>query len=835
MQDYDHKNIESKWQKIWDEKQIFKSKTDKSKKKYYVLEMFPYPSGKIHMGHLRNYTLGDVVARYKKMEGFNVLHPMGWDAFGLPAENAAIERKTHPAKWTYQNIENMRAELKKIGFSYDWSREIASCSSNYYKHEQKIFLDFYKNGLAYRKEAEVNWDPVDNTVLANEQVIDGRGWRSGAVVERKKLTQWFLKITDFAEDLLNELKNLPNWPEHVRLMQEKWIGKVNRISLHFPIPKLNRELEVHTSRPDALFGATFVAIAPDHPLAEELAANDHQLALFIKECKQGGTAEEVIEKAEKKGYKTTLEAIHPLDENIKLPVYVANYILSSYGAGAIYGCPGDDERDRELATKYNIPIVEIIDEEGKLINSSFLNGMSPEEAIPHMTDYLVKNNLGKQVTNYRLRDWGVSRQRYWGCPIPVIYCDACGVVPVPEKDLPVEIPEDVSFEKPGNPLVHHPTWSKVKCPECNKDARRETDTFDTFFESSWYFGRFCNPDVNDPISKEDCDYWMSVDQYIGGVEHAVLHLLYARFFTKAMNKCGYWNVKEPFSALLTQGMVCHETYKDQDGKWLYPEEVIIENGKARHKDTGQDVIIGRIEKMSKSRRNTVDPEHILMNFGADTARLFMLSDSPPEKDLIWSESGIDGAYRYLKRLYSFAVKLQGYKKENELDINDKDVSKIITSCHKLIHNITKDLKEFNFNRSVARLREYSNLLFEYEFDKASPKVKDAIFDGFSNFVKLLSPLVPHIAEEIWQIFGFNSVLTEESWPIAKEEYLVEDIVTLAVQVNGKLRATIDIKKDLPKEEIEKQALSQENVVKHVEGKEPKKIIIVPNKIVNIVI
>ncbi|MBY0429905.1 MAG: leucine--tRNA ligase, partial [Rhodospirillales bacterium] len=651
---YNVKETEARWQGEWESREVFRAQEDPARPKYYVLEMFPYPSGRIHMGHVRNYTLGDVVARYKRAMGFNVLHPMGWDAFGLPAENAAIQNNVHPAKWTRENIAAMRDQLKSMGLSYDWSRELATCEPDYYQHEQRMFLDFLKAGLVYRKESWVNWDPVENTVLANEQVIDGRGWRSGALVEKRQLSQWFLKITQYADDLLDSLKTLERWPERVRIMQENWIGRSEGLRLFFPLKGREDRVEIFTTRPDTLFGAAFLAIAANHPLAGEMARDNPDLAEFIAECNRIGTSEAAIETAEKKGFDTGLKAVNPLLPSQKLPVYVANFVLMEYGTGAIFGCPAHDQRDLDFARRYGLPVTVVVApkgtdpasitigdeayaEDGVLVNSGFLNGKSVAEAKAAVADKLEAEGIGTRTINYRLRDWGVSRQRYWGCPIPVIHCEACGIVPVPERDLPVLLPEDVSFDKPGNPLDHHPTWSQTSCPQCGKPARRETDTFDTFFESSWYFARFTSPQSPRGIEREAADYWLSVDQYIGGIEHAVLHLLYSRFFTRALRDCGYLGVKEPFAGLLTQGMICHETYRDQDGSWVFPTDVDkAEDGSLTHIRTGQPITVGRSEKMSKSKKNVVDPAHIIDTYGADTARLFMLSDSPPERDLDWT-------------------------------------------------------------------------------------------------------------------------------------------------------------------------------------------------------
>ncbi|MEM7617474.1 MAG: leucine--tRNA ligase, partial [Pseudomonadota bacterium] len=676
---------EEKWQKFWLSNQsvsnndtannLHDDTSSQDKEKYYVLEMFPYPSGNIHMGHLRNYTIGDVVARYKQQSGYDVLHPIGFDAFGLPAENAAIENNIHPEDWTYKNIETMRQQLKSIGLLYDWQCEVVTCSPDYYQHEQAMFLDFLENDIAYRKESVVNWDPVDNTVLANEQVIDGKGWRSGADIERRELSQWFLKITDFADELLNGLDNLKDWPNKVRIMQENWIGKSSGLSLRFSFSKQYNisadNIEVYTTRPDTLFGAAFIAIAPDHPVAKELAKDNPAIQEFIDECNKIGLSQDVIDKAEKKGIDTKITLRHPTIDGTELPLFIANFVLSSYGSGAVFGCPAHDQRDLDFAIKYDLPIVPVIlpnnqenieitkeayNGDGKLINSDFLNGLDVKTAKEKMINFFENKKQGNRKTNYRLRDWGISRQRYWGCPIPVIYCDNCGIVPVDKKDLPVELPKDISFEQAGNPLDNHPTWKYTKCPKCNNDAIRETDTFDTFFESSWYFARYCSPNSANGIDKNLANYWLPVDQYVGGIEHAVMHLLYARFFSLALNKCQYFDVKEPFKRLLTQGMVCHETYQDSQGNWLFPEQVTINNNDKQYVtlNDGLPVKVGRMQKMSKSKKNVVDPMNIINSYGADTARLFMLSDSPPERDLEWSDAGIDGAWKYINRLWRLA-------------------------------------------------------------------------------------------------------------------------------------------------------------------------------------
>ncbi|WP_135081266.1 leucine--tRNA ligase [Terasakiella sp. SH-1] len=854
MARYNFKETESKWQSYWDKNETFKVTEDPEREKYYVLEMFPYPSGRIHMGHVRNYTLGDVVARYKKAQGFNVLHPMGWDAFGLPAENAAMDAGVHPGKWTYKNIEDMRAQLKTMGLSYDWDREIATCDPDYYKHEQKMFLDFLKNDLVYRKESWVNWDPVENTVLANEQVVDGCGWRSGAPVERRKLNQWFLKITDYAEDLRVALQSLDRWPEKVRIMQENWIGKSEGMRLTWDLVDRDDSLEVYTTRPDTLFGASFCAISANHPLATELAENNTELQAFVEECNKMGTSEEAIEKAEKKGINTGLKVKHPLDDSWELPVYVANFVLMEYGTGAIFGCPSGDQRDLDFARKYDLPVVPVVapkdmdkpeefsieneafTDDGVMINSDFMTGMSVAEAKKAIFAKCAQMNIGEKETNYRLRDWGVSRQRYWGCPIPIIHCGDCGIVEVPAEDLPVSLPEDVTFDKPGNPLDHHPTWKHVDCPKCGKAAVRETDTFDTFFESSWYFARYCSPTADNSIDKAAADYWMSVDQYIGGVEHAVLHLLYSRFFTRALKKCGYLSADEPFAGLLTQGMICHETYKDADGNWMFPSDAIAGNdGKLVHKNDGRPVDVGASIKMSKSKKNVVDPELIISTYGADTARLFMLSDSPPERDLEWTDSGVDGAWRYLNRLWRLITepKAPYAGKDTAQPANlSADAQKLRSQVHKTIMAVTDDLAKFHFNKAVARLRELTNALGN--LDGVEGDDSWVLREGYEYLVRLLAPMTPHISAELWAELGHDSILCEVDWPVADDSLLVEDTVILPIQINGKRRDQLEVAKDLDPKEVEKLALASEKVQAALDGKPAKKVIVVPNRIINVV-
>ena len=857
MPRYNFKKSEAKWQALWEERQCFVVGEDSQRPKYYVLEMFPYPSGRIHMGHVRNYTLGDLVARYKRARGYNVLHPMGWDAFGLPAENAAIENKVHPAKWTRDNIATMKEQLKSMGLSYDWTREIATCDPEYYRHEQKIFLDFLEQGLVYRKETWVNWDPVENTVLANEQVIDGKGWRSGAAVEKRQLSQWFLRITAFAEDLLKSLESLERWPERVRLMQENWIGRSEGAYINFSLkendrlPKEMDRLEVYTTRQDTLFGASFCAIAANHPLALALAEDDLQLADFIGDCNRMGTSEVAIETAEKMGYDTGVRVGHPFITDKELPVFVANFVLMDYGTGAIFGCPAHDQRDLDFARKYDLEVIPVVapcgtdaagfvieDEayvgDGALINSQFLDGLSVEDAKSDAAKRLEANGDGRKAVNYRLRDWGVSRQRYWGCPIPVIHCHSCGIVPVAESDLPVTLPEDVNLEASGNPLDNHPTWKHVDCPECGKPALRETDTFDTFFESSWYFARFCSPWSNSAFEKEAVEYWLSVDQYIGGIEHAVLHLLYSRFFTRALKQCGYLGIDEPFAGLLTQGMICHETYRDAKGNWLFPGEITLtSDGRAEH--NGSPVKVGRSEKMSKSRKNVVDPESIINAYGADTARLFMLSDSPPERDLDWTDAGIDGAWRYVNKLWRMVVTplvdLTGVLSPTP-ETFCESAEPSVKAIHRTIFAVTSDLEKFHFNKAIARIRELTNHL-----ETLDPDANDApwiLRMGLESVVQLIGPMMPHLAEELWQHLGHETLLADTRWPQADDSHLHDECVTVGVQVNGKLRGAVTLNKDCGNDEAQKAALDLPNVIKVIGDKQVRKVIVVPNRIINVV-
>ncbi len=854
MSRYNAREVEPKWQKQWEAADVFRAKIDRSKPKYYVLEMFPYPSGKIHIGHGRNYVMGDVVARFKRAMGFNVLHPMGWDAFGLPAENAAMEQKVHPGKWTYANIATMKAQLKLLGLSIDWSREFATCDPSYYKHQQKMFIDFYRLGFVTRKESNVNWDPVDNTVLANEQVIDGRGWRSGAVVEQRKLTQWFFKIADMAEELLSAIDGLERWPDKVRLMQRNWIGRSEGARVAFELTDAKHtRLEVFTTRPDTLFGASFCAISVDHPIAQDLAKTNKALADFGAECKRMGTTEAAIETAEKMGFDTGLRAKHPFVAGQTLPVYVANFVLMEYGLGAIFGCPAHDQRDLDFARKYKLPVVPVVlpegqdpktfsvgDEayvgDGRLFNSDFMNGMSVPDAKRTVIKKLESLKAGTGTITYRLRDWGGSRQRYWGCPIPMIHCAACGVVPVPDKDLPVKLPEDATFDRPGNPLDHHPTWKNVACPSCGKPARRETDTMDTFVDSSWYFARFCDNTAEGPTNKEAVDYWLPVDQYIGGIEHAILHLLYSRFFTRAMKAAGYAGVSEPFAGLFTQGMITHETYKDPDGKYLFPEEVEKRDGVAVKRGTNHAVTIGAIEKMSKSKKNVVPPEAVADTYGVDAARWFMMSDSPPERDSEWSEAGIEGAWRYVQRVWRIVTEsaphLPGFGSVAPDGFGPEALA-LRQVTHRTVASVTDDLDKFRFNKAVARLYEFVNALNEFKGE--GPDARWALREALEALTVLINPMVPHLAEECWQVLGGTTMVVHAPWPKADPALTRQDTVTIAIQVDGKRRDEIDLAKDSEAKAVEAAVLARDLVVKAIDGRRVKKVIIVPNRIANVVV
>ena len=852
MSRYNFRESETKWQQRWRERRSFEARHDPARPKYYVLEMFPYPSGKLHVGHVRNYTMGDLVARYRRAEGYNVLHPMGWDAFGLPAENAAIAGGIHPAVWTADNIAMMRAQLERMGFAYDWSREIATCHPEYYRHEQKMFLDFLAKGLAYSRESWANWDPVENPVLANEQVIEGRGWRSGAVVEKRLLSQWFLRITRYSDELLDALKGLDRWPERVRLMQEHWIGRSEGARVVWALAGRKTAIDVFTTRPDTLYGAAFLALSPHHPFAEELAANDPALAAFVAECDRTGTSEEAIETAEKRGYRTGIEAVHPLDKSRRVPVYVANFVLMEYGTGAVFGCPAHDQRDLDFARKYDLPVIPVVlppktdpagftiddiayVDDGTIFNSNFLNGLSVPEAKRAVGERLEALGLGERTIAYRLRDWGVSRQRYWGCPIPVIHCPDCGIVPVPEDDLPVELPTDVDFDVPGNPLDRHPTWKHVACPYCHSPSRRETDTFDTFFESSWYFLRFCSARAPIAFERDAAEYWMPVDQYIGGVEHAVLHLLYSRFFMRALRECGYLDLDEPFAGLFTQGMVCHQTYQNAEGEWLFPEEVTSDAAGRFADADGRPVAAGRLEKMSKSKKNVVGLDTIVDTYGADTARLYLLSDSPPERDLEWTDTGIEGIWRYVNRLWrmvsepTVALPPAGAEIPNVLA---PSLAAIRRMTHKTIAAVTDDIDKFRFNRAVARIRELSNALEGASGDGTEGGA--VLREGLETVTRLLGPMMPHLAEEMWQHLGHDEMLADVPWPQADAELVRDEQVTIAVQVNGKLRATLDFPRDAAANEVEEAALALPQVTRLLDGKAPRKVVVVPNRIVSVV-
>ena len=861
MTQYKATEIEKKWQARWHEKKCFEAELDTSRPKYYVLEMFPYPSGRIHMGHVRNYTLGDVVARYKRAQGFNVLHPMGWDAFGLPAENAAMEHGDHPADWTHANIASMRAQLKKMGLSYDWRREFATCDADYYRFEQKMFLDFVEAGLAYRKESWVNWDPIENSVLANEQVVNGCGWRSGAPVERRLLSQWFLKITDFAQELLDAIESLDRWPDKVRLMQHNWLGRSKGALVRFPLIGDNIDnidddaIEVFTTRPDTLYGAGFMAISPMHPLAMRLAESDPDLRAFLDECNRMGTSEAAIEAAEKKGFYTGLKAQHPFDKDWHLPIYVANFVLMDYGTGALFGCAAHDQRDLDFARKYDLPVIPVVlpkdadpqdftitDEaytgDGTIYQSDFLNGLDVESAITAAIAKLEELDMGRGKISWRLRDWGVSRQRYWGCPIPIIHCQKCGLVPVPEAELPVTLPKDVQFNQPGNPLDHHPTWKHTACPKCGGDATRETDTFDTFFESSWYFLRFADPDQSSAFSKEAMAYWLPVDQYIGGVEHAVLHLLYSRFFTRALTACGYLDLSEPFDGMMTQGMVCHQTFQNTKGQWLFPEDVIKKTDTWLERATEHPVQAGRIEKMSKSKRNVIDPDKIIDSYGADTARLFMLSDSPPERDMEWTNAGVEGANRFLNRLFRLSHgcdKTRPFAAINTPmpDTLDDPAKVLIKTTHQTIASISADIERFRFNRAVAALHSLSNAISSCAADTAAQNWARRF--GVEILARLLAPIAPHIAEEMWHQLGHDSLLANKPWPKPDATWITAESIAMPVQINGKLRATLTIAPDSDPERIKAEALKLDSIQKHLGTDTPKKIIVVPNRIVNVVI
>jgi len=852
MSRYTAAEIEAKWQAAWDQANVFTATRDETKSKYYVLEMFPYPSGRIHMGHVRNYTMGDVIARYKMSTGHNVLHPMGWDAFGMPAENAAMASGGHPKDWTYNNIATMKGQMRPLGLSIDWSREFATCDPEYYGQQQAMFLDFLDNGLVYRKNAVVNWDPVDMTVLANEQVENGRGWRSGALVERKELTQWFFKISDHADELLTAIDGLDNWPAKVKIMQSNWIGKSRGLEFSFDVvngPEGHDQITVYTTRPDTLMGASFVGISADHALARELEQNNPDIAAFNAECRQMSTSEADMEKAEKKGFDTGLRVRHPLNPDWELPVWIANFILMDYGTGAVFACPAHDQRDLDFARKYDLPVRDTffaLDDDTPVTDTAFvppktekvrwvdhfagLDIATGEEAINATVDFAQSQGWGKGVTKFRLRDWGLSRQRYWGCPIPVVHCDTCGVVPEKKENLPVTLPDDVTFDVPGNPLDRHPTWRNCDCPSCGKPALRETDTMDTFVDSSWYFARFTSPRADTPTNMDDVKYWMNVDQYIGGIEHAILHLLYSRFFARAMQICGHLpqTAVEPFNALFTQGMVTHAIYKRENDSgrptYYYPEQVELRDGRAVLIEDGQEVDIVPSAKMSKSKNNVVDPVAIIDAFGADTARWFVLSDSPPERDVEWTAAGAEAANKHLSRVYRIAADLV----DAATPANDQDQA-LLKDMHKAIHDVTQGVESFGFNTSIARLYAFTNTLAK------SKAGSDAQRQAARTLAQLMSPMTPHLSEEIWSMLGGQGLIINAPWPQADPAMLVDDELTLPIQVNGKRRAEISVPKDMPKEEIKALALATDGVIRTLDGATPKKIIVVPGRIVNVVV
>jgi leucyl-tRNA synthetase len=868
---YNAREAEPRWQKIWDERRIFATRNDDPRPKYYVLEMFPYPSGRLHVGHIRNYTMGDVVARYKRTMGYNVLHPMGWDAFGLPAENAAMANRTHPKPWTDANIETMKSQFKSMGLSYDWSREIATSDPAYYKHQQKMFLDFLRAGLVERKGSKVNWDPIEQTVLANEQVIEGRGWRSGAVVEQRELTQWFFKITAFSEELLAAIDRLDRWPEKVRVMQKNWIGRSDGLLVRFALdpgtaPDGETELEVFTTRPDTLFGAKFMAVAADHPLATAAAAKNPELAAFIAACKRMGTAQETLDTAEKLGFDTGTMAIHPFDPDWRLPVYVANFIVMDYGTGAIFGCPAHDQRDLDFVNKYGLGVTPVVcpegedprtfaivdtafDGDGRMINSRFLDGMTVAEAkeeVARRLEHSMRDGrpVAQREVTYRLRDWGISRQRYWGCPIPIIHCEDCGAVPVPERDLPVRLPDDVTFDRPGNPLDRHPTWKHVACPRCGRPAWRETDTMDTFVDSSWYFARFTDPWIDTaPTNRAVVDAWLPVDQYIGGVEHAILHLLYSRFFTRGMKVTGRLDLDEPFAGLFTQGMVVHETYRRIDGSYVEPAEVKVdvigEERRATLIATGEPIEIGPIEKMSKSKHNTVGLEGVTANFGADAARWFMLSDSPPERDVIWTEDKVQGAWRFVQRLWRLVNDIAAIApaaRGDPVRADDPSAVEIRRSAHKSLDRVTRAIENLRFNTAVAFIHaQVSRLeILLRDADNGAPAGRAALREAAEILVQVVAPLMPHLAEQCWAALGHTTLVAETRWPVAEPALLVDETVTLPVQVNGRKRADLTIARDAGEADIEAAVLELDAVRRALAGKVPKKVIVVPQRIVNVV-
>ena len=850
VEKFNHTVAEKKWHTFWEQNKIFKASADRSLKKFYCLEMFPYPSGKIHMGHVRNYTLGDVIANFKRLNGYNVLHPMGWDSFGMPAENAAIQNKLHPKDWTISNIQVMKSQLKLLGFSIDWDREISTCDSSYYKHQQKYFLELYKKGLVYKKESLVNWDPVDNTVLANEQVVDGKGWRSGANVIQKKLSQWFFKITDFAEVLNESLDTLISWPEKVKLMQKNWIGKSKGCEIQFNLNSSdeNKKITIFTTRPDTIFGASFIALAIDHPLAKKYE-KDSRFNEFKEECYKIGNTDEAIAKTEKFGFKTEYVADHPFIKNKKIPVYFANFVLMEYGTGAIFGCPAHDQRDLDFANKYNLDVTPVIlppktdkkdfkikneayVENGTLINSDFLNGLTVEEAKELIIEKFEKEKKGKGKTTYRLRDWGISRQRYWGCPIPIMYREDGAIVPVPEKDLPIKLPEDINFEKPGNPLEHHPTWKFTTCPETGMKAIRETDTLDTFVDSSWYFLRFCSSNNSEKgYDITDAKYWMPVDQYIGGVEHAILHLLYSRFFSRAISMNTGFEIKEPFQGLFTQGMVCHRTFKTEDGQWTYPEDVIEKNNNFFEKNTDKKIIVGSSESMSKSKKNVVDPQSVIEMYGADAVRWFMLSDSPPERDIQWSDEGIAGCYKFIQKIWSISEKIHNIR--NTQKISEKEKINLNILLNKFIKEITYNIENFHFNVAVAKFYEFTNNLNKILSDTDCDK--DEFVNILKQFIILIYPFTPHVACEIWEKITNQNDLHLQKWPSYKEDLLKREQNNIVIQINGKKRAILLAKDGEDENSLFQMSLELDNVKKLIKNKKIIKKVYVKNKLINFVI
>ena len=833
---YNHKVAEKKWQKEWIKQKIFETKKDINKKKYYVLEMFPYPSGKIHMGHVRNYTLGDVVARYKKLKGFNVMHPMGWDAFGLPAENAAITEKKSPEDWTYKNIKTMKSQLKSMGFSFDWRKELATCHPEYYKHEQEFFIEMFKNGLAYKKESEVNWDPVDKTVLANEQVIDGRGWRSGVEVEKKYLSQWFLKTSKYSNELLTELDNLNEWPDKVKTMQKNWIGKSEGAEIDFDL--INQEykgykIKIYTTRPDTIFGATFIAISCQHPLVKKLVKKNDKIKKFIKECELSNSEKDKI------GFNTEIKAEHPINKKV-IPVYIANFVLMDYGLGAIFGCPAHDQRDLDFANKYDLDVIKVVESEkesnqivdvattgdGSLINSDFLNGLNVESAKKKILEFIQLNGLGSKKINYKLKDWGVSRQRYWGCPIPILYREDGEIIPVDKKDLPVLLPKDNSINGTLTSLKDAENWKLTKCPETGMKAVRETDTFDTFFESSWYFLRFCNPKLKSAIDIDEIKYWLPVDQYIGGVEHAILHLLYSRFFTKALRDLNYINLNEPFKGLFTQGMVTHRTFKNSSNEWVEPGDIIRKKDLLFDKNNSP-ISSGKIEKMSKSKKNVIDPGEIIDLYGADTARWFMLSDSPPERDLEWTETGVVASYKFINKIWDLFEKSTTYKADKKQ--TDKNLLK---KFDKIINEISNNIEGFHFNKSVAKIYEYVNLLSSLVSKKSI--IEKELSKIIENLAIIIHPFIPHLSEEIWEMMGKKELCISTKWP-KTEQVFEESVIKMPIQINGKTRSLIDALSNEDKDVIMKKIMLDPKIIKNIKNKTILKTIFVKNKVVNLVV